>query len=163
MRLIDEAMRTNRACSPRVRARLRESFARCEPAAGGAWATLVTSFEPPSTQDDDCFVAGTWRVAFVAPDGRWIEAPAGAGGALLGPQSFTLGSNEGDGTALSLAIGDDLDGDGRAELDLVVVEGSLLGGAHTQTERHAVLSARGDGLIEYAPPPASISPKRTKP
>lgn len=149
--LIDAAMRAHPGCESEVRERLRNSFARCDVAPGGAWATLVSSFEEVAGGESECGLYGDWRVAFVTSDGRVIEASANPGARLLGPQGFTC-----SGAALSVGTApfvesSDIDGDGRAELYIRVIEGSVDGGAHTQEERQAVLTARGDALAEYAP------------
>ncbi len=149
--LIDAAMRAHPGCESAVRERLRDSFARCDVAPGGAWATLVSSFDEAARDESECGLYGDWRLAFVTPEGRVIEAAADPRVRLLGPQRFTC-----SGAALSVGTApfverSDIDGDGRAELYIRVIEGSIDGGAHTQEQRQAVLTARGDALAEYAP------------
>lgn len=153
--LIDEAMRTHPGCGAPIRERLHDSFARCEEAPGGAWATLVSSIDAPTANDSDdfCYITGEWRVAFVTLDGRMIEAPSDARGPILPPQRFDVGSEGStDGTTVLPSATSDIDGDGRAEVFVRVSQtDSSGGGARTQTLRQGVLTARGDTLSEYAP------------
>jgi len=121
-------------------------FGRCIPSPRGAWALRIESLaahidpERPPGEDPEWLWRATWRLVYVAPDGRLVAAP-GAAHAAEG--------SVGEERSVDPLVAYDHDGDGVSE---VLLRERYDAYSETHERSHAFFSFRGGAVVAFAAP-----------